>query len=323
MAAADLAPQTAQGARQASIRAITGTAHSYEGDWHALFDRSSITAGPYEGRLLTWINQQVGRSFTSLPEAQQAYATLNGVFNWSSLGSIWTPQALGASLLGFWDAERADLITRPGGAVSSWKDAVAGYDLAQAVGGAQPSYNATGFNSRPVVTFDGVDDFLNLESVPFPTGANAAEIWVLGDQTALAADTGDRTAFTYGGAGATTRVANYRRVVSGANRAAGAVGNGVTGIFPTNASIDFSGLHVARLVSDGANTRIDADGVAGGALAVVPSVAATRTRMGSSTTLTPGNFWQGGISAVLVTGPLSAAQSTALLGYLKQRGGIT
>lgn len=37
MTASDLAPQTAQGARQASASAVTATAETYEGDWHHLY----------------------------------------------------------------------------------------------------------------------------------------------------------------------------------------------------------------------------------------------------------------------------------------------
>ncbi len=33
-----------QAARQASVRAVTGTALTYEGDWHALFDAASVPA---------------------------------------------------------------------------------------------------------------------------------------------------------------------------------------------------------------------------------------------------------------------------------------
>jgi hypothetical protein len=48
--------------------------------------------------------------------------------------SRWTPLKLGTSLLAWWDAERTDLITQASGLVSSWKDAVGGYDAVQAAG---------------------------------------------------------------------------------------------------------------------------------------------------------------------------------------------
>lgn len=73
---------------QASIRAATGTALPFEGDWHALFDQASIATGPFDGRLLAWINAQLVASYTSLPTAQQALAASRGFANWSSMTSV-------------------------------------------------------------------------------------------------------------------------------------------------------------------------------------------------------------------------------------------
>lgn len=88
MAAPDLAPQTSQSAKQASIRAVTSTANTYEGDWHALFDRSSIPVGTFDERLLRYLNVKLAATYTSLPEAQQAFAAANGAANWTSLGTF-------------------------------------------------------------------------------------------------------------------------------------------------------------------------------------------------------------------------------------------
>lgn len=88
MAAPDLAPQTSQGAKQASIRAVTATANTYEGDWHALFDLNSIPVGTYDERLLRYLNVKLSASYTNLPEAMQAFAAANGATNWSSLGTF-------------------------------------------------------------------------------------------------------------------------------------------------------------------------------------------------------------------------------------------
>lgn len=48
-----------QGLRQQSVRTSTGTAFTYEGDWHALFDAAAIPAGDYNGRLLAWLNTKL------------------------------------------------------------------------------------------------------------------------------------------------------------------------------------------------------------------------------------------------------------------------
>lgn len=73
--------------RQASVRAVTLTANPYEGDWHALFDLAAIPQGPFNGRLLSWINLKLSKAFTNLPEAQQALAEANGAVNFSSMAS--------------------------------------------------------------------------------------------------------------------------------------------------------------------------------------------------------------------------------------------
>lgn len=77
-----------QGDRQAAVRAITGTALSYEGDWHALFDLSGIRVGDFNGRLLAWINQGLGTSYTEINGAKAALAVSAGVSNWDSLTSL-------------------------------------------------------------------------------------------------------------------------------------------------------------------------------------------------------------------------------------------
>lgn len=88
-----------QSLRQASIRAVTGTALTYEGDWHALFTMDGISSGftdsqgvfrpaTYDERLLAWINLKLSASYVNLPEAQQALANYAGAFNFSSIGTF-------------------------------------------------------------------------------------------------------------------------------------------------------------------------------------------------------------------------------------------
>lgn len=97
-------PQTAQGARQASVRAVTGSAESYEGDWHRLFDLAGIAANDgFNGRLLRWINLKLSASYTNLPEAQQALATATGAYNFSSLGTFDASTSATTFTPAFWD----------------------------------------------------------------------------------------------------------------------------------------------------------------------------------------------------------------------------
>lgn len=79
-----------QSARQASVRAVTGTTSTYEGDWHALFDANAIPAGSFNGRLLQYINAKLAASYTNLPSAMAAFAVANGATTWDSLGTFET-----------------------------------------------------------------------------------------------------------------------------------------------------------------------------------------------------------------------------------------
>lgn len=75
-------------AQQASIRAVTGTEYSYNGDWHALFDLDGIPVGEWNGRLLAWINTQLVPDYADLPGAMQAFAEAQGAPNWNSMGTL-------------------------------------------------------------------------------------------------------------------------------------------------------------------------------------------------------------------------------------------
>jgi hypothetical protein len=107
-----------QGLRQASIRAVTGTSETYNGDWHALFDLAGIPAGEFNGRMLSWVNGKLGTSHTSLSSALQALAVANGAYNFSSMGTFDaggsgptpTPPADIANAQWSWHIENPDVV---------------------------------------------------------------------------------------------------------------------------------------------------------------------------------------------------------------------
>lgn len=84
---------TNQGGVQQAVRDITGTALDYNGDWSALFDLDGIPSGDWNGRLLAWINQTLGTSYTNLPGAMQAFAVEQGFNNWSSMNTFTVSEA--------------------------------------------------------------------------------------------------------------------------------------------------------------------------------------------------------------------------------------
>lgn len=77
------------GQRQAVLRTSTGKALDYNGDWLAKFDANSIAAGEYNGRMLAFINAQLGTSYTEINGAKHAYAisqTTNSAKSFNELG---------------------------------------------------------------------------------------------------------------------------------------------------------------------------------------------------------------------------------------------
>jgi hypothetical protein len=235
------------------------------------------------------------------------------------LGGSWTPRRLGASLLAWWDAERSDLITQSGALVSSWKDIVAAYNAVQAVGSQKPAYSGTSFNGRPGITFDGVDDVVEVASLSaLPSGATPGEIWALTDQTALVADTGARVIAGYPNNNSTEVRRIERNVVSAANRAVIRVGTGSGTFTPTNASVDFSGRHVVRGIIGATASQVDVDGTANGSQAGVPSTTLSTFRIGASPTADV-SYWQGVHNTIICTTALSAAQAAQMYAFLNRR----
>lgn len=74
--------------RQQSVRASTGTAYSYEGDWMALFGAAGITSGVFNERMLAWINAQLSSAYTNVNDAMRAFAVSQGVTTWNELGTF-------------------------------------------------------------------------------------------------------------------------------------------------------------------------------------------------------------------------------------------
>jgi hypothetical protein len=79
---------TNQSDRQADARSSTGTSLTYEGDSLAYFDSQSVPAGDYNGRLLAWINQALGTSYTEINGAKTALAIAGGAPTWDGLALL-------------------------------------------------------------------------------------------------------------------------------------------------------------------------------------------------------------------------------------------
>lgn len=84
------------GDRQATLRTSTAVFLAamklpldYNGDWLAKFDMNSIPGSDYNGRLLAFINAQLGTSYTEINGAKYAYAvaqSTTGAKSFNELG---------------------------------------------------------------------------------------------------------------------------------------------------------------------------------------------------------------------------------------------
>lgn len=100
--------------------------------------------------------------------------TLRKEFVWND--SFWTPDALSADLALWLDAEDTSSITLNGSTVSQWDDKSGNNRHAvQGSAALQPIYTTNGLNGKPVLSFDGSDDQLNITS-SFALGETAAMV---------------------------------------------------------------------------------------------------------------------------------------------------
>lgn len=84
-----MANTSAQGLRQGIIRTSTGTVLTTDGDWMSRFTALSLSlTGGFNGRLLLYINNKLGQSYTSLPQAQAAFAAANNATNFGAILSF-------------------------------------------------------------------------------------------------------------------------------------------------------------------------------------------------------------------------------------------
>jgi hypothetical protein len=76
-----------EGVHQA-LRDSTATSGSYSSDWHALFDADGIAAGPFNSRMLAWINQTLAASYTNVIDAMRDYAVDQGFERWTDINTL-------------------------------------------------------------------------------------------------------------------------------------------------------------------------------------------------------------------------------------------
>lgn len=235
-------------------------------------------------------------------------------------GKPFTPLSLGATLLGYYDAESALSVPQSAGAVTTWTDPVTGYAPTQATAGKRPVWSATSFGGRPGVTFDGVDDQISGVTSPYPTGTlvGGVEFWLIVSQDALAGSTGSRSAVGYGNtATGGSYISSFRVVTTGVNRA---LSERPAGKDASNTSVDFSGIHAVRSYFSAAGGTIgcDVDAIAGSTTTAGNAITNAVFSIGSAVDSTA--FWNGKINSIWITATLTAAQQAQMWAFARSRG---
>jgi len=226
--------------------------------------------------------------------------------------------------VGFYDAEASVSITDASGFCSSWADLKNPANaVTQGTSAARPQIVAAhALTGRPVLQFDGTDDYLRLTGVPYPTSGNLS-ILVVGVQDALPADTTARYIATTGQS--TSNGLMLRRAVSGGvNRFQTTTGNGAGGSNNSSlVAVDFSN----RFYAIGRWNSTTQTGKLNG-VSSVPNTATmtgdtTRWSIGCTAASTPAGFWKGALSALIyVVGQMSTEDETNFATWATMRLGM-
>jgi hypothetical protein len=251
-------------------------------------------------------------SMTSDGIHQNAMANLrfaaSGSIDPTRLGGVvpaaWTITDAGTALVGYLTAKSGVSVTS--GLATAIMDSVSGASLSQATTANQPAYSTTSFNGFPGLTFDGVNDNLQISSVPtgWPVGANDGIIMSIVRNDALASNAAVRQIFAYGSSGTGRGSREIGRfVVSGVN--VGRATNATQAI--TSSGDTMSGYHLLTgrfsTPSSGflkigldVDDPTDASQTSAGTMATTT----TRTRLGSNADSTAAFYWSGAWGAAVV-----------------------
>jgi hypothetical protein len=234
----------------------------------------------------------------------------------------WDPTQLGAPLVGFYDFENNAKITTVSGAISAITDSAnASNSLTQSSTAARPALQISSQTGRQVAQFDGAGTFLQAAPVPATYPLSGATEWI----AICTQDASDATARQVigGGSGSLGASQGLTRQAT-TNRLQVAGGNGSTAVSalgpPTALA---SGRCILRARWDGGNELAEVNGFAGAAVALGQTMANTRFRVGATSSATPGAFWLGAVSAILIiNGNLSVADLNNLYVWAAMRLGL-
>jgi hypothetical protein len=205
-------------------------------------------------------------------------------------------------------ANPAQYLTLAGSDVTTWAAAYGTQKVNVTEATNKPTWDSTLFGGKGGLVFDGTNDCLtgtgNVANWP---DASADLYMLAAARQDLAGSSGTfNYPFSYGDS-TTDQRAISRRAVSSANEASAAAGS----TFWNGTTQDFSGAHTVGAKFDiGGTSTTYLDGVADGtASTATAALTRTRTRIGSRTALTAGNFWSGAIVAAAILNSTATDQN--------------
>lgn len=249
-------------------------------------------------------------------EVTKAYLGASEIYSSAAPPAAWTPADLGASLALWLDADDASTITLNGSDVSQWDDKSGnGRNATQAVAASQPTYAATGFNSKPTLQFDGTSDFMRADAAAVAIGSQAF--------TLMSAARFPTAGFLFSlreSAGGTTRGYIQRANANELNSAWGdpSVSPPVLSVVDSTNNILGAQKRTGGVVESFAN------GVGGGTATASFSAPFAVLALGAFSTTITNNWSNSWFSEIVIaTGTMTTADRQKLEGYLAWKwGGI-
>jgi hypothetical protein len=154
---------------------------------------------------------------------------------WKPGFTQWDPASITTAL--WLDAADVSTITLNGSTVSQWNDKSGNNrHVSQATTGQQPTWNATGLNSKPILTFDGSNDVLLNASVGASGLSNVSIVSVFRQ---ISGGASEDHQINIGQTGTTGKVRGFYREPSGTNLQFG----GWASIATSTLSLDVGGTH--------------------------------------------------------------------------------
>lgn len=214
-------------------------------------------------------------------------------------------------------ADAGTSTTTDGVAVSLWADQSGNArDAAQATGGNQPLYKAAIFNGKPVIRFDGTDDFMATAAYALNGGSTPTGITIFGAASLTAVGSFPMLAAWH-------NATNELRCNAGTGKPEFLAVGSSPGV-GTATAINGTGAHVLTgRFSDANNLTecfVDGASVASGAQAGALVTAANASTVGARTAAA--DPWNGDVGEVLIyNGALSDTDRVSVEAYLKARWG--